>query len=201
MTCGFTGCVRTPDAIGMFCKVHGQEIAETMARRVEDALDVASTLYLGRTGFPERRLLEHQAAHGRDHLVVIHWAASWPEAEHFEELIIDRFRKFTRLQNIDDASSGRHGSPWNALYLSFALKQSVARLPAALDVSDLHWRHRLWPNPQTPAPPVLIRTPLTKAAAAEVLAVWNPRLASRRKVTEPSASAPPARGSDRPARR
>ena len=42
--------------------------------------------YVGRTAFPERRLLQHLCKKGRDRLSILHWADSLEEAEAFEPL-------------------------------------------------------------------------------------------------------------------
>lgn len=193
--CAVAGCRLQADEVGMFCEAHTAELIGVAGERMEDVLAIASTVYLGRTGFPERRLLEHQRDHGRDHLMVMHWAASWPEAEVFESAIINRFDHLARLQNATKESVGRHGSPWNAVYVSFGLKRGVQGLPSAMDVAELHWRMRVWPDPMIPAKPVLLRTRLTSAAAGLVLEAWNPRLTRASRPAGDSVRAEPAAGS------
>ncbi|MCA9693446.1 MAG: hypothetical protein KC636_27875 [Myxococcales bacterium] len=154
--------------------------------RVHDVLAVAATVYLGRTHHPERRLLEHRARHGRDHLLVLHWGAAWNEISQLEENIIARFQRLSRLQNESGTSDGRVSSPWNALYVSFSLKHGLCSMPGTLVVRSLHWRHRLWPDPSVPCRPVLLRAALDEVEAVKILAAWkseHSRRAEERRVS------------------
>lgn len=172
--CAVRGCpAKIEDSHG-FCTKHADEIYDEAVWQVDDVLGVASELYLGRTDFPERRLLEHFVSSKRDFLLVLHWTANWAEAKEFEEGLIHAFKqesKYLRIKNESLGSEGRYGSPWNAVYISFALKNNAPReLPGSLTVEYLHWRNRLWPNPVLPNPPVLLCCRFTKEEAEAEIA-------------------------------
>ena len=149
------------------------EIFQHAAWQVEDALEVASRIYFGRSSFPERRLVEH-VSNGteRDHLLVIHWAANWDEIEELEEALIDAFTKqskIKRVENESDKSEGRHSGSWSTLYVSFALKADFPSIPGATVVERLNRRNRLWPSPAVPTSPTLLRCDLTPEEAKSEL--------------------------------
>jgi hypothetical protein len=131
-----------------------------MKDQILDVKDVASALYVGRTSFPERRLLQHYSNADRDHLLVLHWAACWPEVEYFEERLIEAFSYLNRVGNESLTSEGAHSSPWSVLYVSFALKHAIPVVPGSTAVFELHWRDRLWPDPAFPSVPTLLRADL-----------------------------------------
>ena len=55
----------------MFCEHHDDEVFTRTRAALRDVLHVASELYIGRTGHPERRLLEHRSDADRDHLTAM----------------------------------------------------------------------------------------------------------------------------------
>ena len=174
--CAVQGCRLPSEDTHGFCTEHADNIFSQMLWQVQDVLDIASKVYFGRTAFPERRLLEHCAKSGRDHLLIVHWTANWPEAKEFEEVLIREFKedaKIKRIENESLESEGKFASPWNAIYISFALKQSVPCAPGAITIEHLHWRNRIWPNPVIPNAPVLLRCDLTPEEVIKELARFN----------------------------
>lgn len=91
--CAVRGCPTKIEDTHGFCTKHADEIFEDACWQVDDVLGVASKLYLGRTDFPERRLLEHFVSSKRDFLLVLHWTANWAEAKEFEEGLIRAFKQ------------------------------------------------------------------------------------------------------------
>lgn len=157
----------------MFCEHHDDEVFTRTRAALRDVLHVASELYIGRTGHPERRLLEHRSDADRDHLLLLHWGASWDEIELFESQLISSCDHLARVQNITPESAGRYSSPWNVVYASFKLKRGVKGVPGAHDVDRLHWRLRVWPTPMVPCPMVLLRTALSSHAAQAEVDRWK----------------------------
>lgn len=174
--CAVPGCKVDAEDTHGFCTEHADDIFDSVMGHVEEVYEIASAIYFGRTAFPERRLLQHVAAAGRDHLLVVHWAAQWPEIREFEEALIDAIKsqpKFRKLQNASPFSEGSFSSPWNALYISFSLKAGASQQPGSRVVDKLHWRHRLWPDPVIPNAPVLLRYDGKKADAEGELARFD----------------------------
>lgn len=170
--CAMSGCATRSEDTHGFCTEHADKIFDEIIWQVEDVLAVASKVYFGRTAFPEQRLLQHFVQSQRDHLLLVHWAANWPEAKEFEESLISAFKeqsKFKRVENVSLGSDGTYSSPWNALYISFALKHDFPLPPGAINVERLHYRNRIWPNPVVPNAPVLLRCDLTPEEAREEL--------------------------------
>ncbi len=185
--CAYRGCVDNAGQSQMFCKHHDDDVFSRAYAAIRDVLSVGSAIYIGRTGFPERRLLEHALAE-RDHLLLLHWAASWPEAEEFETRLIESCSHLNRIENETTESAGRFTSPWNAIYVSFRLKHRVHALPGTQEVTRLHWRLRTWPTQTLPCPVVLLRTPLDHESSAAELERWQSTHHSRhrRRTTHPS---------------
>jgi len=156
----------------MFCDEHDREEFSRARAGIGDVLHVASELYIGRSGHPERRLLEHFVETGRDHLLLLHWAASWPEVEMFESKLIASCAKLARVQNQSHESIGKHRSPWNVVYASFRLKSRVKGIPGSHNVERLHWRLRLWPTQVIPCPMILLRARLEQDEA-ELKRWWS----------------------------
>ena len=112
----------------------------------------------------------------------MHWAANWPEIEHFEESLIKCFKedtKYYRVENESSRSDGKRFGAWNALYVSFSLKSAYRVIPGAIVVERLHWRNRLWPDPRLPNSPVLLRCDLSRDQAAAELERFQRTKAAR----------------------
>lgn len=77
----------------------------------------AQGVYVGRTAYPERRLLEHLQKDGRDRLSILHWAASLEEAEDFERWILRLVKD--RSDQGDPRAGGRFARCHHAIYLSW----------------------------------------------------------------------------------
>lgn len=111
----------------------------------------ADAVYVGRSNYPERRLLEHftgrsvskklrGAAVLRDRLTVLHWTGSWREAAMVEEYLIRQSPAATGLPdllNSDAESWGSFSGPWNCVYVSWAAG-AAHNVPSATPVQHLH---------------------------------------------------------------
>jgi hypothetical protein len=77
----------------------------------------AQGVYVGRTAYPERRLLEHLQKDGRDRLSILHWAASLEEAEDFERWILGLVKDLSNQGQ--PRAGGRFARCHHAIYLSW----------------------------------------------------------------------------------
>lgn len=169
-TCSEPGCKASPSGNAFRCDNHAETLLASVAESLAIVLTAASAIYLGRSSFPERRLLEHRARKGLDHMVVLHWCASHDEVAWLEEEFIAACRKYARLRNISGESEGRFTSPWNALYVTFTTKHGHRMDHRSWSkVAELHPSRRLWPDRGVVREPVPLYTPLTPGEAAETL--------------------------------
>ncbi len=81
---------------------------------VDDLIDEITPesreFYIGRTNYPERRLLEHALFFGRTKLTVLHWAAEWDEIDYLESLFIERHQGRKSKNQTDEATGKKSGS-------------------------------------------------------------------------------------------
>jgi hypothetical protein len=90
-----------------------------------EIVGLAKRCYVGRTNFPERRLLQHMAGEGRNKLFSLCWTMRAGDAAGLEELLIDRVKHLARVENIADDSRGAWGSPPHAIYVSWVWRAGV----------------------------------------------------------------------------
>ena len=109
------------------CGKHWDEILGRASKFVEPIVGKARSFYIGRSSFPERRLLEHFRDGGRNHMAVLHWSSSAGETAKLEECLIAEAKGAYRgkTANKDRASSGRWEGPWHAVYASWSWKNAV----------------------------------------------------------------------------
>lgn len=114
-----------------YCEGHWKEVIEHLVAATEYIGDGAASLYIGRTNYPERRLLEHVVERGHDRLAVLHWSAHRDEIREVEEALIAYVkRKFPKKgTNMGDQSSGRKSGPWYAIYISWREKTRTEPVP------------------------------------------------------------------------
>ena len=166
-----------PRGAAFYCPDHTKELIEHLNTWIEDIMDVAQKVYLGRTNHPERRLLEHHHKEGRDYLAVFHWASDWAEADSIERLVISRFSHKAKLQNVSSDADGRHNGAWNCIYASWAWKASIKPLQRiATPVETLCWRKRVWPDAAVPMEPNILVTNLARDDAGALVAAWRESL-------------------------
>lgn len=103
--------------------------------------------YIGRTNYPERRLLEHALFFGRTKLTVLHWAAEWDEIDYLESLFIEKHQG-RKSKNQTDEATGKKSGSFNALYISWEKKAKATLENWILEpVTDLEPANRMWPKP------------------------------------------------------
>jgi len=128
-----------------YCRTCWPPLWDRIERDLTRIIEVsASTPYVGRTAFPERRLLQHLSESGRERLSIVHWADSLEEAEDFEQRISQRVRP----RSDDGGRSGRFSRGHHAVYLSWRQLRSPScgQLDANVEVRELPGL-RCWPTP------------------------------------------------------
>jgi hypothetical protein len=144
------------EAVDLPCAVCLGRIRTGLLGYIDEIDAVAHQLYIGRSNYPERRLLEHFSSpdkirHGEtwasevapNRLSVLHWSASWQEVADLEKSLIAEYQRRGKLKllNADAESWGRWDGAWNCLYVLWAGKRSVKSdtLPRAKTVEHLQW--------------------------------------------------------------
>ena len=132
---------------------------------IDAVLGKAKRAYIGRSNFPERRLLEHMAESKRNKLLSVYWANSKEEAKAAEEALIKKYGNRLKLENKAPDARGRWGLPPHAVYISWvwsagnAQETPIQRLTAKL-VNEL---------PAEPGRSRYLRTELSDREAEQAL--------------------------------
>lgn len=152
-----------------YCATCSPPIWDRIARNVARIEKMATDPYVGRTVFPERRILQHLIENGRDRLSVLHWADSLEEAELFEKDI------FKLVQNNSSQAAPRTGGGFSrghqAIYLSWRLNGGSPQGAPPCDellIETLPGR-RLWPVPASRFQVAHLRSPLQTYQAERAL--------------------------------
>jgi hypothetical protein len=128
----------------------------------------AKGVYVGRTAFPERRLLEHLQKDRRERLSILHWAGSLEEAEAFEIKIHDLVKDLSHQEQ--PRAGGRFSRCHHAVYLSWSPRStsSADHLAHQALVTDLLGA-RQWPAPPSRFEAVHLWCPISPGEADEIL--------------------------------
>jgi len=81
-------------------------------------------MYIGRTNFPERRLLQHRRDKGLNKLFALHWAKTAAAIAKVEEELIQRHAHLERLENAAMDSRGGWGDGQQGVYIAWVWKQN-----------------------------------------------------------------------------
>ena len=171
-----------------YCSTHWNELKAYLLAAVDQIYPEARTLYLGRSNYPERRLLEHRVRRDRPQMAILHWTSDWAEIAFLEEWLIGHYQSARKSVNKVKESAGKWRGPWNCLYLSWAWKNEASRLPSS-DVEFLNDGLRIAPDTTWPGTTQLISCRLEVDEARAALehlsacrAAWSPTSqATRRK--------------------
>jgi len=164
-------CSRTfEQADGFYCEGCW---ATRWARIERDAREIrgsaAQGVYVGRSAYPERRLLEHLMKDKRDRLSILHWASSLEEAEAFEIKI------HKIVEDISDQTQPRAGGRFarchHAIYISWTARSGFPadQLVHHTLVTEL-MTARQWPAPPSRFETAHLWCPMTSDDAENILA-------------------------------
>lgn len=188
-TCRYRNCLASVASDHrVHCSVHWEALTKSLWRSVVTIGREAKALYVGRSCYPARRLLEHRQEKGLKNLAVLYWASDWNEIDLVEEEIIRRScEKWDgKLHNISSDSAGRHSGAWNALYVAWSRKRGGKRIPSEHIVGALHHSERLWPfEESSKAPPVVLSTSVSKDQALQLLGARRTADAQKRELISP----------------
>lgn len=155
----------------LYCVDHWRDLTGKLEEVLEFIGRGATSIYVGRSNYPERRLLEHLRDREHDKLSVLHWSANRFEIEDVEKILIAYTKRRFPLkgENRDDESSGRLSGPWNAAYVSWKEKSKTLPIP-------VRWRAvahldevPLAPQPGFLAFPVFLQATAERARVNEIL--------------------------------
>jgi len=144
----------------------------------------ASKLYVGRTNYPERRLLQHLVKRGTDRMAVLHWAADWDVVARIETHLIEFAGKWEgKIKNASVDSTGRWSGAWNCVYLVWEDKASVSNGSKPFSsFRELDATTRICPGHHLAQEgPVLLRAATSPTNALQHLETLGWRLKTNRK--------------------
>ncbi|HEU4578246.1 MAG TPA: GIY-YIG nuclease family protein [Polyangiaceae bacterium] len=156
-------------ADAFYCESCGPKLRARLERDVGQLRSMAADgVYVGRTAFPERRLLEHLRKDHRDRLSILHWAASLEEAEAFERQIHDFVKDLSRQEQ--PRAGGRFSRCHHAIYLSWTPSSTfpAGQLFHHALVTELLGA-RQWPAPPSRFEAVHLWCPISPEDADDLL--------------------------------
>ena len=185
-SCWISGCGSPPakTSSSVYCAAHWSSLTDHLQSLVHYLGAGAASIYVGRTNYPERRLLQHlaNADRGHDRLAVLHWAGTPAEAEEIEKFVICVVKKRFKLKgmNESDDSDGRWSGPWNAVYASWREKKRTQAVPVIWhSVRDLDARPMAPVGGFLPFPVCLHAEVSPQDAQAALTARYPPRSKAR----------------------
>lgn len=171
-----------------WCQLHWNEFTDRLVSSISDiAKGESQRIYVGRTNYPERRLLEHFTRdrehkdekrkypdRARDYLAVLHWSGSWREIDKLERCLIERTRR-PKQMNKDPHSKGDWYGNWCCVYVSWAFQERASSFDQRHHVREVH--HLDWPivYPTEGFAPIIIKCALTTEKARKELADLSER--------------------------
>ena len=167
------GCNASVGASDFYCRRDFRQLEAGLLGTLDEIYREAADVYIGRTHYPEQRLLYHRRDHDRDHLAVLHWAGDRAEIAHLEVHLIKAAAGRLKGKNVSDTSDGKWAGHWNCLYVAWTWKARAKPLAGArfTDVSSLDLGRRLLPErPKLVKAPDYLRTRLSADGAARLLA-------------------------------
>jgi len=143
-----------------------------MVTVAKDFKHEAVEFYIGRSSWPERRLIGHRGAKGYDHMCVLHWTSDKEEAVKLEaDLIKALHRQLYRTRTAKSGPGGDRIGEWHALYLAWEARDfdSLYSEGSVTDVDSLDYGNRLHPTCNAPhVTYTLLRTAMPRDDAREL---------------------------------
>ena len=131
-----------------WCKKHWRVLLDAFTSVAKAVKKDAPELYIGRTHWPERRLVSHRYKKGYDHMCVLHWASDREEAVKLEADLIKTLHEcLFRTRTSKSGPGGPLVGEWHALYLAWE-SRGRGQLPTTFEkqeVVTLDYGNRLLP--------------------------------------------------------
>ncbi len=167
--CRHPKCDKLLSKAGMsHCPKHRRKLLSNMMDMIGAVKGHAATLYVGRSAYPERRLIEHLRDRDLTHLFPLHWATEKEEAVVVEKELIERVKKKYRKAHFEMSTGGKSVGEWHAVYVAWARAKNAGQFDAlpVREVADLDWGNRLLPQAAvTPETAVVLRVAIDKTAS------------------------------------
>ncbi len=167
--CRNVSCQKNATRKGFFCSSCMEALTLFVDKNINSIKAKSEKFYIGRTNYPERRLLEHALESERTNLTVLHWAVDKDEIRYLEKFFIERHPD---SENEDSESFGSAVGAFNALYVSWEEKSS--KNIKGGEVEDLDAANRLWPEPFDSFEVITLFTVLTPSGIENVLGKESP---------------------------
>lgn len=184
-TCKSPPCLEVVER-GFYCADCYHQLWDRIQRDAHIVDGEAAETYVGRTAFPERRLLEQLHQREFPYLSILHWTNGLQEADHFEEKLIRDLRRGRKLVNADDRADGKYTGHFHAIYVAWLPKRGASpktRLPIR-EVDAFDAGRYAWPSPPPNFETVHLhssmRSELAKGAVARLVSEQSDYYASTR---------------------
>lgn len=170
----------------VYCDRHYAMLTSNLEDILEHIYGAAKAVYIGRSHFPEQRLLFHRADDrlgNNDHMAVLHWAGDPEEIMRLEERLLANHHGRLKLKNDSLESRGSIVGKWHCVYVAWRWKKDSHMWPGFTDVVALDLGRRLAPvrHHLLGRNPEYLRTTLTPAQAAALVHPDKPPSADRRR--------------------
>ncbi|MBK8409902.1 MAG: hypothetical protein IPL19_18225 [Sandaracinaceae bacterium] len=158
-----------------YCDQHYVRLVSGLEDTLKHIYAAASTVYIGRSHYPEQRLLYHRQdadLGNNDHMAVLHWAGDPEEIMQLEERLIANNHGRLKLKNDSLESKGSVVGKWHCIYVAWRWKKDCDKWPGFTDVVDLDLGRRLPPSRHhvLGRNPEYLRTTLTPAQSKALVA-------------------------------
>ncbi len=172
MSCWVQTCGRASSPPSqVYCDVHWKHLDTHLGELTAWIGRGAASLYVGRTNYPERRLLTHFADKDHDRFAILHWTAHRYEIEAIEKSLIEVVKtKFSKKgKNKSSDSEGKRSGPWNAVYVSWREMAKSPPIPTLWrEVRNLD-EPPVCPTPGFLALPVFLRAACERGDAKRLI--------------------------------
>lgn len=155
-----------------WCEPHESDLLQRMMCAVDIRAE-NSAFYIGRTNWPERRLLVHRRDREVNSLAVLHWAGDQGEVEALESVIIKVAMERHGVKCLNRAAEpfGAWYGDWYCIYIAW--RRAGNPHESAVVVSELDVGKRTCPDREFAKKLAILYTPLSQDAAAKEVAIWG----------------------------
>lgn len=146
--CRAPNCATPISSDHFYCRRDHDALLDGLLRTTERAYKEGALFYVGRTHFPEQRLLQQRVERNLTHLAVLHWAGDQEETAWLEERLMREYHQTPKSRNRSLVSEGYWAGMWNAVYVAWRpkAKASTWRDEAFVPVEYLDFGRRLVPD-------------------------------------------------------